>query len=248
MRILLSILLVSLFVACENPTAEQAEVAEAQEIEQPEVQEDQVFIAYRFKTEASEVNWTGRKPTGKHNGTIGIKSGYITVVEDSIVGGKFVLDMEDIDVIDLRSDEDSQMKLISHLRSADFFEVEKYPTATFEITAVTEIDSANQSDQEKLANKIQKDKNEVFLLDDPTHKVTGNLTLKDTTLSITFPAYILHSPEQLIAKARFSIDRTLWGVNYREEAEFTNKIQDQLIYNDVNVGLEIIANPEKEAF
>ena len=38
---------------------------------------------------------------------------------------------------DLKDDKENQAKLDGHLKSGDFFEVEKFPTASFEITKVT---------------------------------------------------------------------------------------------------------------
>lgn len=228
--------------ACDPPASEKAEVSEAKEVVDSMESTSQGVINYALKTEPSTIMWIGKKPTGQHNGTLGIEQGTIQVYNDTIMGGRIVIDMEDIQVLDLQSDEDSQMKLTEHLRSKDFFYVEKFPEAEFVITNVQPLDSIAKDTY--LKNRSSQSSE--YSIDNPSHKVTGNLSLRGKTLSVSFPAYILIDNAQLVLKARFIMDRTLWGVSYHEEADFSNKMQDQLIYNDVNVGLDIIANPTKE--
>lgn len=237
-------IIVLLLLSCDTKKGEQAEISEAKDIKAPEPETAAATIKYKIRPAASEVSWIGSKPTGKHYGTLGIESGYINIVNEKISGGKIVIDMNDIEVRDLKSDEDSHMKLTEHLRSDDFFDVENHPFAEFELTEIVSYDTIAKTEQEVYernnTNSFE------YELNNPSHKLTGNLTLRDTTLSISFPAYILFSSDQIIAKARFVIDRTLWNVRYNEEAKFTDKAQDQLIYDDVVVGFDILANPEKE--
>jgi polyisoprenoid-binding protein YceI len=88
-----------------------------------------------------------------------------------VVGGSFVLDMTSINATDLSGE--YQQKLNGHLKNGDFFEVEKYPTATFKITGV------------------KKNNDKVY-----TSLVTGNLTVKGKTNAISFPAKLHTQTEQ----------------------------------------------------
>ncbi|MGY5352839.1 YceI family protein [Wenyingzhuangia sp. IMCC45533] len=82
----------------------------------------------------STIKWVGKKVTGKHNGTISFKSGEVIIKQGALVGGTFIVDMSTINTEDLSGD--YKNKLDGHLKSEDFFGVEKYPEATFVITSV----------------------------------------------------------------------------------------------------------------
>ncbi|RZK58289.1 MAG: YceI family protein, partial [Pedobacter sp.] len=112
--------------------------------------------------------------------------------------------------------------LEGHLKSPDFFDVAKYPTAKFVITKVEPFKGAQTSN----------------LLADPNYLISGNLTLKDSTLNITFPAKVEVSATGVSAAAKFVIDRTAWGINYKAEGSPENWI----ISKDVEIGLNLKAN------
>ena len=105
----------------------------------------------------------GTKPTGAHNGTIMLKEGSLNVSAGKLIGGSFVIDMPSMKNLDL--DAKGSAKIIGHLTSPDFFNIAAFPTSKFVITSVSEV-------EEKLA-------------------VTGNLTIKDVTKSITIPAMLM---------------------------------------------------------
>ena len=103
----------------------------------------------------------------------------------------------------------------NHLKSADFFDVAKYPTAKFEITKV-----------ETLQNDTS-----------GTHKISGNLTLKDSTKNITFPARVSVGDAELKATANFNIDRNQWGIHFNNKESLGNNF----IRPEVNLTLNIAA-------
>ena len=109
---------------------------------------------------SSDVHWWGYKiaktEASSHDGTVNVKSGNLVLKNGSVVGGQFVLDMTTINATDLSGE--YQGKLNGHLKNGDFFEVEKYPTATYKITSV-----------KKNASK------------DYNFVVNGNLTVKGKT-------------------------------------------------------------------
>ena len=121
-----------------------------------------------------------------------------------------------IDSIDTRnSDRDN------HLKSADFFDVAKAPTAKFVITKVEPYTATA----------------EASLIADPNYLISGNLTLKDKTLNVTFPAKVLVTSDVVTASAKFVIDRSAWGINYKTEGSAEN----WMISKDVEIGLTLNA-------
>lgn len=221
--------------ACDSGTqGTEAEVSEAQEV--IEVAEASTLP---IDAQESRVIWNGRKPTGEHHGTIGIQDGAIQLKENEVVGGTIVMDLNNIDVQDLEGED--EQKLAGHLKSPDFFHAEQYPTAKFIITAVQPFDNAQLTEQEQPQDTENNQNFDKYVLDNPTHNVTGNLTLRDTTLSITIPAVINIQENGVTAQSRFVIDRSKWNVNFMDETDPVARAKDKFIYNKVNVGFDVVA-------
>ena len=85
---------------------------------------------------ASEVMWKGNMVgMYEHSGDVKLESGDVIVADGKITGGKFVIDLKSITPTDSNYKEDkTPEKLVGHLSSEDFFHIEQYPTATFDIT------------------------------------------------------------------------------------------------------------------
>ncbi len=175
-------------------------------------------VTYTVNLEESMLGWKGNKLAYYHNGTIDIQSGSISVVDGKVQAGEFIIDMSTLKDVDLeeKGKLEDKAKLEGHLKSDDFFNVDEYPTSTFVITEVEQIDG----------NK---------------YMVSGNLTMKDATHKITFPADIEVSENGVNAKALFSIDRTKWGVNYNSGNIFTDLVAEQVISDKMALNLELIA-------
>lgn len=222
------------------PEGTDAEVGEAQEVAEASAS----AVTYSVNTDESEVGWIGYKPTGKHNGTIPITEGEIAVEDGTIQGGSITINVADIQNEDLADDPENQGKLLGHLKSPDFFDVENHPTATFEITSV---EAYNAEEMEEVKEEYETEYTPIeadeYRVDSPTHKITGNLTMRGNTLSISFPANVQVTENGISANAKFNIDRTNWGVSFRDEAAVTDKAKDQFIYNTVNVSLDLQASP-----
>lgn len=219
------------FGCTQNPKSDEAEVGEAQEV--TAVGED--AVSYSIATSDSEVTWVGTKPTGRHDGRFPIKDGSIQATNNEIVGGSVTIDISGLEVTDEEISDDDKNKLTGHLSSPDFFDVENYPNAKFEITSV------KPYEQGQAANEAAATEDTEFQLANPTHIITGNLTLRDTTNSISFPARVNISEDEVTAQAKFNIDRTNWGVSYGDENAVADKARDQFIYNKVNLGFDIKA-------
>lgn len=200
----------------DAPKADEAKATDAKEVQQVASDGTQ----YNIDVQKSKVDWIGTKPTGRHHGSFTIQDGYITVANNSIKGGNFIIDVNSITVMD--EDGSANPKLQTHLKSADFFEVDKYKTAKFEITNAQE--GVNSGDKKTV-------------LTSATHTITGNLTMKDITKSITFPAIVMFTETGLTAHAEFNIDRTQWNIVYHSD----KSLGDKFINTDVNLTVHLEA-------
>jgi len=151
------------------------------------------------KVVASDVHWWGYKvaksEASSHDGTVKVKSGDMIMKGNQLVGGSFVLDMTSISSTDLTGE--YQQKLNGHLKNGDFFEVEKFPTASYEITKVT---PATEGDYNTLLD--------------------GNLTIKGITKPVQFKANVsVKNGEVSVATEPKDIKREEFGVKFQAPAE-----------------------------
>jgi polyisoprenoid-binding protein YceI len=89
----------------------------------------------KISTQKSSINWTGKKVTGEHGGTLKFKNGSLTFKNKAITGGSFVVDMTTLSNTD-QTGKDRE-KLEGHLKSSDFFDTEGYPTAKLVFKSVS---------------------------------------------------------------------------------------------------------------
>ncbi len=210
---LFSLLLV--LVACGGPEGEKVASAEAQ----AEGANTMASSSYMVNAAASTINWEGSKLVGGgHVGTINILDGQLIVADNKIVGGKFAIDMASLNNSDLEGD--MKGKLEGHLKSDDFFSVESYPTASFVITSLEAVEGKP----------------------DITHHITGNLTMRDSTRSITIPAMVAMDGNTIKATStNFVIDRTEWGVRYGS-GTVAGIAQDNIINDNVGLKISLVAS------
>ena len=133
-------------------------------------------------------------------------------------------------------------KLWGHLQSADFFDAANYPQAVFELTSVEPYAAGTIEDKVEFETENTPKSDSEIAAENPTHWISGNLTMRGTTKNIKFPAYVSISNGAVEAKAGFNIDRTAWGLAYGDESNAVDKAKDQFIYNTVSVGFDIKAN------
>ncbi|MEQ8359108.1 MAG: YceI family protein [Cytophagales bacterium] len=171
---------------------------------------------YKADVSDTQVKWLGKKVTGEHTGFINLKEGKLMVENGKITGGNFVVDMSSITDIDIESAE-YNAKLVGHLKSDDFFGVEKYPNATFKIKSVKAVKESNAS-----------------------HHFTGDITIKETTKEITIPAMVKMEGDVITANASFDIDRSDFDVRYGSGSFFSD-LGDNLIYDDFNLSINLVA-------
>jgi polyisoprenoid-binding protein YceI len=151
---------------------------------------------YKVDLGESHVKWNAKKVVGQHNGIINFKQGSLDAKGNVISAGNFEIDMQTIVDKDL-DNESWNSKLITHLKSDDFFSVEKFPVSSLVITKVEKADNSN-------------------------FHFTGNLTIKGITNPVQFDAMVLTSKGSLIAEGTMKIDRTLYKIEYGSGKFFSN--------------------------
>ena len=208
------ILLLCVLSACHQ-TAE-GDKAKAVESRQSAVAKG---TTYSVDTSASKIIWVGTKLNVRHRGNLKILSGSLGVADGTINSGMIMINVSSLSNEDLKEKE--KFKLEGHLKSADFFDVNKFPTAQFQITGIQKFDPEKS----------------VSVLPGATHRISGNLILRGVSRNVTFPAEIKMDEKKLVAIADFNINRADWGMNYKG----ANNPQNWLISKDVNIKLHIVA-------
>lgn len=233
----LALSLLAVFAVACGSKSNTVETSEAKEVASADD-----ATAITVNTQNSVVTWIGSKPTGKHNGSISIADGEIMVNNSEIVGGNFTIDITSLKALDMEEGTDGYNNLVGHLMSPDFFDAENHPTATFEVTEVKPFSAANLSaDKDEYDSENKPAALSEVMVENPTHFISGNLTMRGTTKNITFPAHVEMNNGVIKAKANFNIDRTAWGLSYNTEANFVDQAKDKMIYDTVNVGFELEA-------
>lgn len=171
-----------------------------------------------INTEKSTIEWFGKKvfvDNYSHKGTINLSKGALIVDGGKLTGGMLEADMTSIKDTDL-TDAGKNARLVGHLKSDDFFGVEKYPTATFKITKVTP-KGGNQYD------------------------LTGDLTLKGKTNPITFPATVNVSGNSATAVAKLPVDRSKYDVKFGSKSFFADLVGDKVIADEFELTVNLVA-------
>jgi len=175
--------------------------------------------SYQVDTNASTIKWTGKKVTGSHHGTIAFKEGNLEVKDNQLTGGSLVVDMTTIKNLDL-TDPDWNQKLIGHLRSDDFFGVEKYPVSRLVIKKV-----------ESKGGTL--------------YHVTGDLTIKGITKPVEFDSNISVNGNKLQATGTMPVDRTKYGIKYGSGSFFSN-LGDKMIDDVFTLEFSLEANQQPD--
>lgn len=165
-------------------------------------------------TQASSVQWIAGKVGGSHNGAISITSGNLVFNGKALKGGSFLIDMGSISISDLQGK--SNENLLKHLKSDDFFSVDKSPSSKFDITKVTAAGTDRVT-------------------------ITGILSIKGISNSITFPATVKRSKNTVVAVAKgVKVDRTKYDIKYRSKS-FFGDIGDKAIDDEFELSINLVA-------
>lgn len=169
---------------------------------------------FQVDTTKSVINWVGKTiANSKHTGTLKMSKGSVILDGNTLTGGEFTFDMKSIKVTDLPPERAPRLE--NHLKSDEFFDVEKFPQGSFKITKVA--------------------------TNGTTATITGNLTLKNITKSVSFPATVTRNGNTLTAKATgVKFNRTEFDVKYRS-GNFFSGLGDRAIEDEIEIDIELVA-------
>ena len=213
--LLLTSAIILTLLSCGKKSSDTVDAQSEQDV----AQASQESVVYKINSKESSIKWLGKKVTGQHDGTVDIASGQMNVDDNMVSAGTFIIDMTSITVLDIE-DEKTNAKLTNHLKDDDFFGVDSFPDAKFEITSVESMDEVAENE--------------------PNFTVKGNLILKGISKNISFPAKIDFTDHSMHAHARFSLDRTDWNIKYGS-GKFFDDLGDKMIYDDFELELDIKA-------
>lgn len=169
---------------------------------------------YKVDTQKSSIEWIGRKVSGQHNGTIKVAGGELVVNGAAVKGGFVNIDMNSIAVSDLQGEMNG--KLVGHLKSDEFFGTEKNPVSKFVIKKVTPAGNDRVN-------------------------VTGDLTIKGITKSLTFPATVKKDGNVVVAVAKgVKVNRAQYDVRYGSKTFFAD-IADKAIDDEFELAFNLVA-------
>lgn len=168
---------------------------------------------YKVDAKTSTIHWTGEKVTGKHEGFISAQGGNINI-EGKAISGTVTVDMASITCTDL--DPDYGAKLVGHLKSDDFFGVEKSPTASFAFKSWKKVEGDN-------------------------YEISGDLTIKGKKHPAKFKALVTTTEGGITIVGDLTFDRTKYDIRYGSGSFFDN-LGDKTIYDEVKLKLNIVAN------
>ncbi len=203
----ISLALLVLTSSCREKT-KAAEIGDIETVATAEENSE----TFRALPHESTITWSGYKPTGSHTGTIALNHGKFTVTDGVIESGIFTIDMASL------KDSEGNARLEKHLKSEDFFEVEKHPESVFQVTGV---ETANGKTL-----------------------LSGNLKMKDTTNNVTFPMTLIHRNDTIILRSEpFTIDRSKWNVRFGSKSFFKD-LGEKYIDNDIELTIVVKASKE----
>lgn len=205
--------------ACGGKSTDETKTAEEQVVAEKQGE------TYAVNLEASKVDWKAFHKGGfaPRWGTLAIKSGEVSLAGAELTAGDFVIDMQSlkVDPASVTEKDKKYTDLEAHLKNADFFDVEKNPTADFKITSVANLSGATESAVAG-ANKT----------------ISGNLTLKGKSLNVTFPAKVSVTDGNVGIEAKFTVNRADWDIKFgtseTDPAEW-------MISKDIEIGINVKA-------
>jgi len=161
-----------------------------------------------YDLESHHIAWSGSMPAATHTGLLSPQEFDVEITEDGKIQSlKVVLDMDSIDVTDLEGKK--RDKLMGHLRSEDFFFVEKYPTASFDL-------------EEHADGKLH-----------------GTITIRGISSQMTLPLEVHGHPDRgWILKGKFTFNRQDFNVNYQNSG-FFGVAKDKIIRDEVELDIEL---------
>ena len=164
----------------------------------------------RADTSKTTISWLGERIYNQHTGTVKVQSGWLTWQDNKIISGEFFIDMNSI------KDSKGNARFENHVRSDDFFAVEKYPLSQLVIKGSTAFDKGYGV-------------------------ISGQLTIKDKTNPIEFKAVVQKKDDGVWFYANIIVDRTIFDVRYGSGTFFDN-LGDKTIFDEFKMKVSLLVN------
>lgn len=175
---------------------------------------------YRLVAASSSMQWEAKKTlivNYTDRGTVALKEGSATVKGGAVVSGSVVVDLTTITTLSTGKGSGESMQE-KHIKGPDFFDVEKYPTATFAFNSLAAVSGG--------------------------YRVKGTLTVKGIEQPIEFPATIVGAGDTLTMQATATLDRTLWGIKYAS-GKFFQGLGDKVIDDMFTISFTVVGTLKK---
>jgi polyisoprenoid-binding protein YceI len=166
-------------------------------------------------TSKSKMEWAGTKKVGDgHNGEIAIKSGSVVMGEKTVASAELEIEMASMKSLDLKDPKDAG-KLEGHLKSPDFFDIAKFPSAKLVVVSGKDLGGGK-------------------------HELKGKMTIKDVTQDVTFPIEVKKEGAETVAMGKLVVDRTKYGVKYGS-GNFFKLAADKVINDSFDLNFKVVA-------
>lgn len=175
--------------------------------------------SFKVDAAASTFKWHATKVTGEHFGVVKYNNGTVKFNGSSLNGSEIVMDMTSIDATDLTGEYHD--KLVGHLKSEDFFSVEKNKTSILKVKSSTPIKGAAAGTN--------------------NYDIVADMIIKGISNEVKFPAIVVATKGQVVINADFDINRTLYDIKYGSKT-FFDGIGDKAISDNFNVKVRVVAN------
>ncbi len=214
---LLALLALAVFLLLPSTSYDMEALNE--ELETNYVQNNEIVLnagLHSIDQTKSQLIWEGKKVSGtSHSGSIKMKDSNIKVDVSGNISGNIIIDMKSINNTDLSGNYKS--KLEGHLKSEDFFDVNKFETGQINF------------------NSVARENNKITF--------EGDLTIKDITHPISFDAFMKKDEtDKIMAKSVIIFDRAKYDVRYGSGSFFEN-LGDNMIADDIKLDVEILIQP-----
>lgn len=205
--------------ACAGDAPKGEEVKSQDAVETKEAPAE--VVGYLIDVDKSTISWEAtKKISGGHAGNFKIAKGMLGVTNNQVASGAFVIDINSMTCTDIEDPKENE-DFIGHLKSPDFFNTAEHGYANFDITSITPAATPSET---------------------VSHEITGNLKLMGVSRSITIPALVNVTANQVTASTPvFHIDRTEWGIKYGS-GSIAGIAQDRIINDNVNMSISLTAN------
>jgi polyisoprenoid-binding protein YceI len=206
--------------ACANPAANKPKATVSNAAPETNSSKPAGAETLTISPDNSKIDFVAAKVTRSHNGSFKRFSGTIDLTNNKPEDSRVSIDIE------ANSVETDEPDLTKHLQTPDFFDVAKFPKATFVSTKIDPQDRTGPGDTAKQAKDLT------------GYMVTGNFELHGIKKAITFPATIEITPDNVTVTAEFAINRKDWALTYPGKA-------DDLIRDGVVIKLNLKAPRKK---